>query len=127
MGLFGAELPLAIAKPDGTSFNIQNVIPHQSQKTKAAPETSRAKEFQRGTDGALESAKEGARVLPEGSDTLLGPSGRRFEPCHSDQRPPGEMLLGAYSLMYRISQTAEGYSRTFRSESGPSCLKLPFY
>ena len=83
MGWNGFFPPL---KPDGTSFNIQNAIPHQSQKTKAAPETSRAKEFQRGTAGAKESAKEGARVPPEGSDTLLGPSGRRFEPCHSDQK-----------------------------------------
>ena len=57
---------------DGTSFNIQNSIPHKSQKTKATPETNRAKEFQRETAGVLESAKEGGRVLAEGIDTHLG-------------------------------------------------------
>ena len=33
-----------------------------------------------------ESAKEGDSVLPEGSDIGLGPSGRGFEPLHSDQK-----------------------------------------
>ena len=40
---------------------------------------NRAKEFQKGTAGATESAKEGTRVLTEGSDIGLGPSGREFE------------------------------------------------
>ena len=37
--------PLSSLKPGGTSFNIQNPIPHKSQKTKDFLETSRAKEF----------------------------------------------------------------------------------
>lgn len=36
------------------------------------PETNRAKEFQRGTAGAVESPKEGERGLAEGFDTGLG-------------------------------------------------------
>lgn len=72
--------------PVGSTFNIQNSIPHKSQKTKAVSETNRAKEFQRGTAGVLESTKEDATGLPEGSDIGLGPSGRRFEPCHSDHK-----------------------------------------
>ncbi len=64
--------PLLLAKADGTSFNIQNSIPHKSQKAKAAAETNREKEFQRGTAGVPESAKEGATGLPEGSDIGLG-------------------------------------------------------
>ena len=39
--VIGLSSPL---KPDGTSFNIQNPIPHKSQKTKGFLETSRAKE-----------------------------------------------------------------------------------
>ena len=72
--------------PVGSTFNIQNSIPHKSQKTKAVSETNRAKEFQKGTAGATESAKECDSVLPEGSDIGLGPSGRGFEPLHSDQK-----------------------------------------
>jgi len=71
--------------PVGSTFNIQNSIPHKSQKPKAAPETNRAKEFQRGTAGVLESTKEGLTGLPEGSDIGLGPSGREFESPISDQ------------------------------------------
>ena len=67
----------------GSAFNIQNSIPHKSQKAKAVPETSRAKEFQRGTVGVTESAKEGTEVLAEGSDIGLGAGCRRFESCHS--------------------------------------------
>ena len=37
----GLSSPLRL---DGISFNIQNPIPHKSQKTKGFPETSRAKE-----------------------------------------------------------------------------------
>ena len=72
-------------KPGGTSFNIQNPIPHLSQKEKVFLETSRAKECQRGPAGAEESAKEGGRVPVEGSDTHLGPSGREFESPISGQ------------------------------------------
>ena len=68
----------------GSTFNIQNFIPHKSQKTKAVPETNRAKEFQRGTAGVPESVKEGATGLHEGSDIGLGAGCRRFESCHSD-------------------------------------------
>ena len=50
-------------------------------------ETNRATEFQRGTVGATESAKEGARALAEGSDIGLGPGDRAFEPHYSDQNP----------------------------------------
>ena len=71
---------------DVVSFNIQNSIPHKSQKTKVLLETNRAEEFQTGTTGVKESAKEGARVPSEGSDTYLGAGCRRFESCHSDQK-----------------------------------------
>ena len=87
------ELFFAIGPSDvgvdlvGSTFNIQNFIPHKSQKPKAMAEINRPKEFQRGTVGATESAKEGRRVLAEGSDIGLGPRGREFEPLHSDQNP----------------------------------------
>ena len=68
---------------DGSTFNIQNFIPHKPQKPKAMAEINRPIEFQRGTAEVPESAKEGARPLAESSDIGLGPSGRRFEPCHS--------------------------------------------
>ena len=71
--------------PVGSAFNIQNFIPHKSQKTKAVSEINRPIEFQRGTAGAPESAKEGATGLPEGSDIGLGPGDRAFEPHYSDQ------------------------------------------
>ena len=51
------------------------------------PEANRAKEFQRGTAGVPESAKEGATGLPEGSDIGLGCGDRAFEPHYSDQNP----------------------------------------
>ena len=35
----------------------------------------------------LESTKEGATGLPEGSDIGLGPGDRAFEPHYSDQNP----------------------------------------
>ena len=35
----------------------------------------------------LESAKQGATGLPEGSDIGLGPGDRAFEPHYSDQNP----------------------------------------
>ena len=50
-------------------------------------ETNRAKEFQKGTAGVTESAKEGATGLHEGSDIGLGPGDRAFEPHYSDQNP----------------------------------------
>ena len=79
--------PLLDVNPVGSTFNIQNSIPNKSQKTKAVSETNRAKEFQKGTAGATESAKESAEGLAEGSDIGLGPRGREFEPRHSDQNP----------------------------------------
>lgn len=68
--LCGKIHPLLEANPVGSAFYIQNSIPHKSQKAKAAPETSREKEFQRGTAGAPESAKEGREGLAEGLDTF---------------------------------------------------------
>ena len=50
-------------------------------------EINRAIEFQRGTVGATESAKEDARPLTESSDIGLGPGDRAFEPHYSDQKP----------------------------------------
>ena len=73
--------------PVGSTFNIQNPIPHKSQKTKAVSETNRPIEFQRGTGGVLESVKEGTTGLSEGSDIGLGPGDRAFEPHYSDQNP----------------------------------------
>ena len=43
-----------------------------------------SKEFQKGTAGATESAKECDSVLPEGSDIGLGARCRRFESCRPD-------------------------------------------
>ena len=86
-------------KPGGSTFNIQNFIPHKSQKTKAVPETNRAKEFQRGTAGVPESTKEGARGLSEGSDIGLGPGCREFESRHSDHKSRKSICsLGFYLL-----------------------------
>ena len=56
----------------GSTFNIQNSIPHKSQKTKVVSETNRVKEFQRGTAGALESNKKCTKVLFEDTDILFG-------------------------------------------------------
>ena len=64
--------PLLEVNPVGSTFNIQNSIPHKSQKPKAVPEINRPIEFQRGTAGVPESAKEGARPLAESSDIGLG-------------------------------------------------------
>ena len=76
--------PLSPLKPGWVSFNIQNPIPHKSQKARFFLETTRAKECQRGGAGAAERAKESCKWLPEGSDTRLGAGCRRFESCHSD-------------------------------------------
>jgi len=51
------------------------------------PEINRPIEFQRGTAGVPESAKEGARPLAESSDIGLGSRDRAFESPHSDQNP----------------------------------------
>ena len=83
--LCGKKHLLLKVNPVGSTFNIQNSIPHKSQKTKAVSEMNRAKEFQRGTAGVPESAKEGATGLAEGSDIGLGPGDRAFEPHYSDQ------------------------------------------
>lgn len=76
---------LSLLTPDGTSFNIQNPIPHPSQKAKVLLETRRAKECQKGTAQAEERAKEGGRVPVEGYDTHLGAGCRAFESPHSGQ------------------------------------------
>ena len=85
----------------GSTFNIQNFIPHKSQKTKAVPETNRAKEFQRGTAGVPESAKDGARGLAEGSDIGLGAGCRRFESCHSDQTNRRKRLFAEKARVFK--------------------------
>ena len=79
--------PLLEVNPVGSTFNIQNSIPHKSQKPKAVPKINRPIEFQRGTAGVPESAKECDTVLPEGLDIGLGPGDRAFEPHYSDQNP----------------------------------------
>nr|WP_302648165.1 hypothetical protein [uncultured Dysosmobacter sp.] len=91
----GKKHLLLEANPVGSTFNIQNSIPHKSQKPKAVAETNRATEFQRGTVGATESAKEGDSVLPEGSDIGLGPGDRAFEPHYSDQQKQVVLLKTA--------------------------------
>lgn len=63
-------------------------------------ETNRAKEFQKGTAGATESAKECDSVLPEGSDIGLGAGDRAFEPRYSDQKPLGIHDLKGLLLFY---------------------------
>ena len=77
--------PLLEVNPVGSTFNIQNFIPHKSQKTKAVSEMNRAKEFQRGTAGVLESNKKRRKVLFDETDILLGARCREFESPISDQ------------------------------------------
>ena len=84
--------------PDGTSFNIQNPIPHPSQKEKVLLEARRAKECQRGIAGAAERAKKGGRVPSESSDTRLGSRDRAFESPHSDQFSQKNRLIDGFSL-----------------------------
>ena len=78
----GGLAPLSPLTPDGTSFNIQNPIPHPSQKEKGLLETRRAQECQRGIAGAAERAKEGGRVPSESSDTRLGARCWKSESLH---------------------------------------------
>ena len=92
--------PAIIASPDGTSFNIQNPIPHPSQKEKVLLETRRAKECQRGIAGAAERAKEGGRVPFESSDTRLGARCREFESPHSDQKSPQNISFEAIFITF---------------------------
>ena len=102
--------PLLDVNPVGSTFNIQNSIPHKSQKTKAVSETNRAKEFQKGTAGATESAKECDSVLPEGSDIGLGPSGRRFEPCHSDHKSTVILIELRWTFSMPENRLKSGFS-----------------
>lgn len=81
---------------DVVSFNIQNSIPHKSQKTKVLLETNRAEEFQTGTTGVKESAKEGARVPSEGLDTYLGCGSREFKSRHSDHQKDRRLLSAVF-------------------------------
>ena len=69
------------------------------------PETNRAKEFQRGTAGATESAKEGTTGLPEGSDIGLGAGCRAFESHHSDQNPLKSVDFSGFFLSFVYSGT----------------------
>lgn len=129
----------AEANPVGSTFNIQNSIPHKSQKTKAVPETNRAKEFQRGTAGVPESVKEGATGLHEGSDIGLGPSGREFESPISDQSPLKSVDFRGFFFAYCDAELdCNGYfikticsyfscricSRAFTPRSGKSVKAL---
>ena len=106
--------------PDGTSFNIQNLIPHPSQKEKVLFETHRAKECQRGTAGAEARAKEGGRVPAEGSDTRLGPHSQTFEPHTPDQTLPNR------AKEHQTSAKSSGLSLPFFSIScNPKCGNIP--
>lgn len=87
----------------GSTFNIQNFIPHKSQKPKAVAEINRPKEFQRGTVGAAESAKECDSVLPEGSDIGLGAGCRGFKSLHSDQKGSKLMLSSLFLMRFFAS------------------------
>ena len=114
------ESPDAGVNPVGSTFNIQNFIPHKSQKTKAASETNRAKEFQRGNAGVPESAKEGARGLSEGSDIGLGPHSQTFEPHTPDQTLPNR------AKEHQTSAKSSGLSLPFFSIScNPKCGNIP--
>ena len=86
----------------GSTFNIQNFIPHKSQKTKAVSETNRAKEFQRGTEGVPESVKEGATGLSEGSDIGLGQYFQIFEPLMPDQT-----MLNRVKKHYKVAESSD--------------------
>ena len=98
----------------GSTFNIQNFIPYKSQKTEAVPETNRANEFQRGTAGATESAKEGARVLAEGSDIGLGCRGWVFKSPHSDQNPSEiNDFRGIFFSLSIVAQNLRALSRNY--------------
>ena len=81
--------PLLDVNPVGSTFNIQNSIPHKSQKPKAVAEINRPIEFQRGTTGVAESTKKRTKALFEETDILLGPRDRAFESHYSDQRKKG--------------------------------------
>lgn len=87
--------------PVGSTFNIQNSIPHKSQKTKAVPEANRAAKFQRVTAGSTESIKEAARCSAEHTDICLGPSGRGFKSLYSDQHPQEHRSWGCFLCLLR--------------------------
>ena len=112
--------PLSPLSLDGTSFNIQNPIPHPSQKEKVLLETRRAKECQRGIAGAAERAKKGGRVPAEGSDTRLGPHSQTFEPHTPDQTLPNR------AKEHQTSAKSSGLSLPFFSIScNPKCGNIP--
>ena len=90
--------PLSEVNLVGSTFNIQNSIPHKSQKTKAVAEINSPIEFQRGTAGVPESAKECDTVLPEGSDIGLGAGGPGFESLHSDHQKQAILLENSLFL-----------------------------
>ena len=118
--LYAMAWPSIAASPDGTSFNIQNPIPHPSQKEKVLLETRRAKECQRGIAGAAERAKEGGRVPFESSDTRLGPHSQTFEPHTPDQTLPNR------AKEHQTSAKSSGLSLPFFSIScNPKCGNIP--
>ena len=124
------ELFFAIGPSDvgvdlvGSTFNIQNFIPHKSQKTKAVAEASRVKEFQRGTVGATESTKESTRVLAEGSDIGLGPGDRAFESPHSDQGMIIRTTLSRWVMCSDLSFLLRMYCR--KQKGGTSALLFSY-
>ncbi len=105
--------PLLDVNPVGSTFNIQNSIPNKSQKTKAVSETNRAKEFQKGTAGATEIAKESAEGLAEGSDIGLGSRDRTFESPHSDQNSSEIAVFRGVFLIPCLVGRILGLARTF--------------
>lgn len=101
-------------------FNIQNPIPHPSQKAKVLLETRRAKECQRGIAGAAERSKEGLRVPSESSDTRLGPHSQTFESHTPDQTLPNR------AKEHQTSAKSSGLSLPFFSIScNPKCGNIP--
>ena len=71
---------------------------------------NRAKEFQRGTAGVPESAKECDTVLPEGLDIGLGPGDRSFESHYSDhmRRPALSFRFQSMVAVMSVAQSRIG-------------------
>ena len=108
--------PLLEVNPVGSTFNIQNSIPHKSQKPKAVAEINSPIEFQRGTAGVPESAKECDTVLPEGLDIGLGCRGWVFKSPHSDQNP-SEIIdfRGAFLILCLLRRNEHAFPYTHLS------------
>ena len=57
-----------------------------------------------------ESAKECDTVLPEGLGIGLGPSGRRFEPCHSDHKSTVILIELRWTFSMPENRLKSGFS-----------------